>query len=322
MKRFIQKLALLGTALCLCVSMLVPSAFAAENTTKYVLSFRPGAYGTFSSAAVDYLSKFGEVETSAAGNLYLQVDAGTEFGEDIESNLRQYIQPNDGYYYRSGLATGTSATEDTTYVAEYGVLKAGGVAYTVRYVDATSGTEVAESYTGYANAGDTVTYQAKSIDGYTVDQASQSLTIASGVDMTIEFRYTAVTVPGETITQTTTVVVPGTVATTTGGTVTGNGTGTGTATTTTDGTAITDGAAAADGETIADNETPEAAGNNDNQTGNGDESIPDESTPQTDGVTDGESTSSSNTVATVTVVVLCVALAVAAVAYFLVRRKS
>lgn len=321
MKRFIQKLALLGTALCLCVSMLVPSAFAAENTTKYVLSFRPGAYGTFSSAAVDYLSKFGEVQTSAAGNLYLQVDAGTEFGEDIESNLRQYIQPNDGYYYRSGLATGTSATEDATYVVEYGVLKAGGVAYTVRYVDATSGTEVAESYTGYANAGDTVTYQAKNIDGYTVDQASQSLTIASGVDMTIEFRYTAVTVPGETITQTTTVVVPGTVATTTGG-GTGTGTGTGTATTTTDGTATTDGAAAADGETIADNETPEAAGNNDNQTSNGGESIPDESTPQTDGVTDGDSTSSSNTVATVTVVVLCVALAVAAVAYFLVRRKS
>lgn len=315
MKRFIQKLALMGTALCLCVSMLVPAAFAAETTTKYVLSFRPGAYGTFSSGAVSYLSKFGEVQQSSTGNLYLQVEAGTEFGEDIESSLRQYIQPEDGYYYRSGLATESSATEDATYVAEYGVLKAGGVAYTVRYVDAASGTELAESYTGYANADDTVTYQAKAIDGYTVDQASKSITIASGVDMTIEFRYTAVVVPGETITETTTVIVPGTINTVPGGT----GTGTGDADTA-DGT--TDGGADGQqpGETVPDNDTPETSGGDADQ--NGGESIPDESTPEADTIPDSDSASSGNSVATITVVVICAALAVAAVAYFVVRRKS
>lgn len=321
MKRFIQKLALMGTALCLCVSMLVPAAFAAETTTKYVLSFRPGAYGTFSSGAVSYLSKFGEVQQSSTGNLYLQVEAGTEFGEDIESSLRQYIQPEDGYYYRSGLATDSSATEDATYVAEYGVLKAGGVAYTVRYVDATSGTELAESYTGYANAGDTVTYQAKAIDGYTVDQASKSITIASGVDMTIEFRYTAVVVPGETIIQTNTVVVPSTINTVPSGTGTGTGTGTGDADTAGGGT--TDGGADGQqpGETVPDNDTPEAPSDGADQKGG--ESIPDESTPEADTIpSDSDSASSGNTVATVTVVVLCAALAVAAVAYFLVRRKS
>lgn len=317
MKRFIQKLALMGTALCLCVSMLVPAAFAAETTTKYVLSFRPGAYGTFSSGAVSYLSKFGEVQQSSTGNLYLQVEAGTEFGEDIESSLRQYIQPEDGYYYRSGLATESSATEDATYVAEYGVLKAGGVAYTVRYVDATSGTELAESYTGYANAGDTVTYQAKAIDGYTVDQASKSITIGSGVDMTIEFRYTAVVVPGETITETTTVIVPGTINTVPGGT--GTGTGTGDADTA-DGT--TDGGADGQqpGETVPDNDTPETSGGDADQKGG--ESIPDESTPEADTIPDSDSASSGNSVATITVVVICAALAVAAVAYFVVRRKS
>lgn len=317
MKRFIQKLALMGTALCLCVSMLVPAAFAAETTTKYVLSFRPGAYGTFSSGAVSYLSKFGEVQQSSTGNLYLQVEAGTEFGEDIESSLRQYIQPEDGYYYRSGLATESSATEDATYVAEYGVLKAGGVAYTVRYVDAASGTELAESYTGYANAGDTVTYQAKAIDGYTVDQASKSITIGSGVDMTIEFRYTAVVVPGETITETTTVIVPGTINTVPGGT--GTGTGTGDADTA-DGT--TDGGADGQqpGETVPDNDTPETSGGDADQKGG--ESIPDESTPEADTIPDSDSASSGNSVATITVVVICAALAVAAVAYFVVRRKS
>ncbi len=318
MKRFIQKLALMGTALCLCVSMLVPAAFAAETTTKYVLSFRPGAYGTFTSGAVSYLSKYGEVQQSSTGNLYLQVEAGTEFGEDIESSLRQYIQPEAGYYYRSGLATESSATEDATYVAEYGVLKAGGVAYTVRYVDATSGTELAESYTGYANAGDTVTYQAKAIDGYTVDQASKSITIASGVDMTIEFRYTAVVVPGETIVETTTVIVPGTPSTAPSGTGTGTGTGDAdTAGGTTDGG--TDGQQP--GETVPDNDTPENSGGDADQKGG--ESIPDESTPEADTIpSDNDSASSGNSVATVTVVVICAALAVAAVAYFVVRRKS
>ena len=318
MKKFIQKLALVGTALCLCVTMLVPSAFAAE-TTKYVLSFRPGAYGTFSDAAVGYLSQYGETQKSGAGNLYLQVDAGAQLPADLESSLRQYIVAQDGYYYRSGLDVGTTATEDATYVADYGVLSGGGVAYTVRYVDAASGTELAESYTGYANEGDEITYQAKTLDGYTVDTASKSITIAKNVDMTIEFRYTATTVPGETIENVTTVTVPGAIATANGGTGAGTG-ATGTDTTGTDTTTPGDNETQQPGETIPDEETPLTPGEDGAQSG---ESIPDESTPMVDTIPGSDSTSSSgNIVATVTVVGVCSALVIAAVVYFLLRRKA
>lgn len=319
MKRFIQKLALVGTALCLCMTMLVPSAFAAE-TTKYVLSFRPGAYGTFSDGAVSYLSQYGEAQKSGTGNLYLQVEAGAALPADLESSLRQYLVAEDGYYYRSGLNAGATATEDATFVADYGVLSGGGVAYTVRYVDAASGTELAESYTGYANAGDTITYQAKALDGYTVDQASKSITIAKNVDMTIEFRYTAVTVPGETIENVTTVTVPATI--TTAGTGTGTGTGTDTAAGTGAGTETpADTQQPADGETIPDADTPLTPGNDADQSG---EAIPDESTPTVDTIpgSDSSSSSSGNVVATVTVVGVCAALVIAAVIYFLLRRKG
>lgn len=168
--------------LCLCFVWAAPSAQAAETT--YVVSFRPGENGRFDQGAVDYLSAFGNVQMTSAGNIFLEVRSGTRFPGGIVN----YLAADEGYYYRSGLAGGT-INGDATYVAQYGILSGEGVRYTVKYVDSVSGSEVAESYTGYANAGDEITFAAKVVSGYDVDSASKSLTVTEGGELT--FLYTS-----------------------------------------------------------------------------------------------------------------------------------
>ena len=311
MKKFIHKLVLAAAVLCLAIATAVPTAFAADTT--YVLSFRPGAYGSFSGAAVSYLSQFGEVEQSSTGNLFLQVQAGTQLPSDLETQLRSFLQPDAGYYYRSGLSARGTADEDATYVAEYGVLQGSGYAYTVRYVDSVSGSELAESYTGYANAGDEVIFQAKVLDGYTVDQGVKSLTIYETENQVITFSYTANAVAGEDVVQTTTVTVPA-----------------GVATVTTDNAAVP-GADAADGdntgdatpvdngEQIDDNDTPLADGND-----NAGERIDDNDTPLVDTIPgDNASNSGMNKTILITAVGAgCAILLVATLVVTLRRRKG
>lgn len=308
MKRFIQKLMLAATVLCLGIAMAVPTAFAADTT--YVLSFRPGAYGSFSGGAAAYLSNYGTVEQSAAGNLFLQVAAGTALPSDLETQLRSYLQPDSGYYYRSGLSASGAANEDATYVADYGVLQGGGYAYTVRYVDAVSGTELSESYTGYANAGDQVVFQAKVLAGYAVDQAEKSLTIQNAADQVIEFRYTSTAEAGEDIVQTNTVTIPGGVATapTDGADAAGADAA---------GTVPADEGTVPEGETISDNTTPEADG-----AGIGDENIGDNDTPRADTLPNEGGSPSATTVLIAAVGTGCAIVLVVLLIFALRRKKS
>jgi len=165
------------------MAMAAPAAFADGGTT-YVVSFRPGEHGSFSQGAVGYLSNYGTVQMTATGNLFLEVTSGTPFPAGVLS----YLGAEEGYYYRGGLAGGP-ITEDMTYVAQFGILSGGGVRYTVRYVERVSGAEVAESYTGYANAGDVIPFTAKTVTGYDVDSATKSITVSEGAELS--FYYTS-----------------------------------------------------------------------------------------------------------------------------------
>ncbi|MEA4966207.1 MAG: MucBP domain-containing protein [Oscillospiraceae bacterium] len=182
MKRKFQRTAICCILVCLCMVLSLVPAFAADAT--YVLSFRPGVNGSFSSGAESYLSGFGEVQKTAAGNLFVKVEDGTAF----PSNIVSYLQTEDGYYYKGGLS-GSTVNGDADYVAEYGVLNGSGVLYTVQYVDATTGAALAESYQSYANAGDTITFSSKTVQGYAADSASKSVTVSDGA--VLSFLYSS-----------------------------------------------------------------------------------------------------------------------------------
>ena len=168
---------------CLCLVASAFSALAAENPT-YVLSFRPGANGAFSDEAEGYLSAFGTVQRSAAGNLFVEVPAGSPF----PSGIVAYLQADAGYYYKGGL-NGETVNADADYIADYGVLSGSGVLYTVNYVDSVSGASIAESYQGYANPGDTLTFTARTLRGYNVDSASKTLTVSDGAVLNFVYTY-------------------------------------------------------------------------------------------------------------------------------------
>lgn len=183
MKKRLTKIFISCLVICVCMAMAAPAAFADGETT-YVVSFRPGEHGSFSQGAVGYLSSYGNVQMTATGNLFLEVTSGTPFPAGILS----YLGADAGYYYRGGLAGGP-VTEDMTYVAQFGILSGSGVRYTVRYVDSVSGAEVAESYTGYANAGDVIPFTAKTVTGYDVDSTTKSITVSEGAELS--FYYTS-----------------------------------------------------------------------------------------------------------------------------------
>lgn len=298
MKHFLRCAAVWCLALCLCLPRLVVPASAADATT-YVLSFRPGANGSFDSAAVTYLEKYGTVQESAAGNLFVEVSAGTAFPTDILT----YLKADSGYYYKGGLS-GTAVESDETYVAQYGVLSGSGIAYTVRYVDSVSGTSVAESYTGYANAGDTITFSAKTVDGFAADSTEKTITVADGAILTFTYTGTGAgnttnTIYGEntTVTQTVTQAAGA------------NGTG----------TTTTDANAGTDTTTISDNNVPL---NN----GTGSSSDSDSASASTETITDSDTPLAQAISAhSVAIVTICAGIAAALLILFLVlrmRRKS
>ena len=215
MKKSIYKILICCLVLCVCMAMAVPSALAAADDT-YVVSFRPGEHGSFSEDAVSYLESFGTAKMSDSGNLFVEVKSGTAF----PANILSYLTADEGYYYKDGLA-GKKVTEDASYVAQYGILTGSGVMYTIKYVDSVSGAELAESYTGYANEGDVIPFAAKSVNGYDVDSAAKSVTVAQGAELSflytsngtldeIEYEYGEDTIITQTVTTPGTNTTPGT----------------------------------------------------------------------------------------------------------------
>lgn len=317
MKKQFKRVFLLCAMLCLCCAFLGTSALAADGEdVTYVISFRPGAYGSFSPAAEGYLSSFGTVQRSAVGNLFVEVKAGSGFPVGIAS----YLTPNAGYYYKGGLNGGV-VNGDMDFVAEYGIVPSNSVVYSILYVDATTGTEVAEPTIAVGQTGESVTATAKTVQGYAVDTATKTLTVADGAQL--RFLYTLqpnyVYGPNNVVVE----VVP----------VAPNGQEQG-AQTPENGTDVTPEAPETEtgtenetenetengGETIPGNETPLNPGNETAEDGNAEdpgETIGDEDTPLAPG--SGE----NNGIGTGVVVGLCIGgvALLAALAAYLLRKK-
>ena len=91
-------------------------------------------------------------------------------------------------------SVGSKVTGKQVYVAKYGVL-IDGVSYTVRYVDENK-TDIATPKTMLGERGTQIVERAKTVPGYTYQQAEQTFTLKDGME--IQFVYT-LTNPNEVI---------------------------------------------------------------------------------------------------------------------------
>ncbi len=228
--------------LVLTIALFCFSAAPVQAADSYQISFKGGSHGTIS---------YNETNEGVSYDIEVPYQSSLD-----TSQVR--VVPEDGWY-----CTGWSpevespVTEKATYVAQYKRIIDEAV-YRVNYVD-TSGNALATQAIRKTNAGVDVTEYAVPVDGYAVDSASKTATVAKeGTEIT--FTYQSAQEPSV-VDQVENVVIPGgTTIATTGGvtagtTAAGNGAnavtagGTGTAGNAAAGNAGTDGAAAADGTT-------------------------------------------------------------------------
>lgn len=240
--KFLTSVLTLGMILGLCSV----EAFAQEYT--YQVTFYSGNQGTFAGA--DGLS----VDNQASGSQY-QIDrqdgtitvSGLKAGDIVSFDVQAgaVSMGEDSKYYvrgvrQSGRDNDTVQTSafrvdgDGEYVVAYGI-RGSQAAYTVNYQDA-DGNELAPSRTYYGNVGDKPVVAYLYVEGYTPQTLALTKTLSENeAENVFTFVYTpvpteVVTVPGDTVTNTTVETVPGTTTGTTGtGTAGAGAAGTGAA---------------------------------------------------------------------------------------------
>lgn len=182
----------------------------------------------------------GGLHGTVSGNTNSEVNKGYSWSPNDYS-----VSADDGYYFKGfhisgqeGIVGSTVITEDTTFVATYGITgEQDLIAYTVHYVEDGTGNTLAQDRRYYGLAGDKPVVAYQNIDGYLPrDAYNLTRTIRAGEDNDFTFYY----VPSTTTIITTTTTTEETAAGTTGTT----GAAAGTATGGTAGTAAGTGAAA------------------------------------------------------------------------------
>lgn len=199
-----RTLASIAAILLLLVVTMAP-AFAADKT--YNIKFAAGSHGSINGS-----------------DSYTQSVA---YDGTINMNLVS-VTPVLGYYFTGWSPdVNTTATESTTYVAQYARIINQAV-YRVRYVD-NYGNEMATQKAAITEMGTDITEYALPVDGYVVDAASKTVNVNAANGVEIVFTYTSAA-EATTTTNVITVVLPGgaTVATT-GGVTTGTAAAAGTA---------------------------------------------------------------------------------------------
>lgn len=187
----------------------------AEEGTLYQVTFRPGSQGRFENT--------GDGQISANGSVSYLIPSGASVASYVPD-----IVLNEGYYIKNTeeLYAGV-ADSMQEYVVKYGML-VDSIGYEVRYVDR-EGNEIARTYIGYTNQGESITAPAKEIAGYTSDAPWKSIANVSEADHIIEFVYDPIDAPQQGGTSQPQTPADGTgngVVTDTGnGAVTGMGTG-------------------------------------------------------------------------------------------------
>lgn len=205
--------------------MVMGYSLPVQAADSYKVSFKVGSRGSFRSD----VSGVSESRTSVTRNYqYKEV-----IGEEELGSIGTGIEVEAGYYFTGWSPKVEPVTRKANYVAQYARIIHEAV-YRVNYVD-TYGNAVATQKVAATELGQSVTEQAPSISGYTVDVQTQTAQVSKANGTEITFTYTQ---EANVVTETETVIVPGetTVTTvtepgTTGqpGATTGGAAGTGTA---------------------------------------------------------------------------------------------
>lgn len=181
-----------------------PSVHASEGKT-YQIIYKAGNAGEFTAQYQEYaLSALGAVEAGEKKIVY-EVAPGSAYPSlpqagDIACS-GYYVLPSQNWG-----PTDDVVSKRNEYVVQYGKL-ADGVEYTIMFVDAASGEQIALPEIAMGNVGDTVSYTAKLIPDYKlessqeaslvlVEESSQNIIIfsyssakVSGVEETVRVEY-------------------------------------------------------------------------------------------------------------------------------------
>lgn len=202
-----------------------------EKTRIYTVTFRAGNVASFDT---DRISSTGNLEVSenyikvsvSKGDCLKNALAGTiqwNNNSEINSWLKNNIKINtEGRYALKDLfdtsnsgeksnAATSAINRNVEYVLDYERL-VDPVCYTVSYVDAESGEQIAAPLIVYGNAEETITITPAGITNYTPAENSKTLKLEKGKENTATFEY-SYTGPVETVTSTVTNVTPGTTRT-------------------------------------------------------------------------------------------------------------
>lgn len=183
-----KRISALGLVLILCLvpagKMYAtgPSTVDKASVRQYTVSFRSGASGKFEDGTKEH--KF-----------LVAADGSAK----IEDYMLDEVTPKDGYYIKGGswaTSVGTPITKSSEYILTYGKLSSNAVSYRIEYVDAESGSQIANSVIRYANPGETIiTPGVKFIENYAFVAASPKegikLSETQNNVIQLSYRYTA-----------------------------------------------------------------------------------------------------------------------------------
>ena len=177
----------------------------AEDNRMYTITYRAGNVGSFDTSLLDAFELGEGISWNYTSN-YVKVDVPkntpAETLSAIESVLQNCVKTEEGYMLLGNDVWGVSSEEDYSsvrknddFVLDYGVL-VDPVSYTIEYVDAASGEQIATSYIGYGNAGDVIVRAPLSINGYTASGSTLRMALVAGEENVMTFTYTSTNTPG------------------------------------------------------------------------------------------------------------------------------
>ncbi|MBU9726518.1 hypothetical protein [Diplocloster modestus] len=213
--------------ICLNLSAAPMTVKADENQTvenTYTVTYRPGNIARFSDSLYqEYVGQYTSnavTRSQATGSIRITVPAGAAYPRVPNAGDVEFDAAHEGKYYldTASWPTQQTVTENGDYVADY-IALVDSVEYTIRFVDASSGEDVAPPVISVGNKNTKITYTARNIEGYQYDSYVKEMTLGSaGTENIIQFQYTSTTgpnviieeIPGRTVTDYDYVQGPGT----------------------------------------------------------------------------------------------------------------
>ena len=198
------------------------SAQASDQTDgkNYTVTFRAGNVGTFDTARISSQVKgvtvtdnYIKFEVKRGESLSQEYAAMCTDDATWNSELSYCVTTNPGYGLKNITdwgkdATTQTITRNTEYVLDY-VKIVNPVEYTITYVDASSGEQIAAPMIAYGEADQEITAAPLTIDNYSTTATASILKLQKGTENKISFSY-SYTGPRETVTNIVTRYVEGT----------------------------------------------------------------------------------------------------------------